>query len=115
MWSISVDPIPSRIASWQRSRQRCHTSAGSGSAAETQRRTDARTFSDEAAARGLEDGAVGEVAALSSALYIVGVEKNNVGRSRCNVANTLSGVGRPAWSTVVAPTEYGNDRLLPSP
>ncbi len=43
MWSISVEPTPSRITRSCLSRHRCQTSAGSGSAAETHSRADEKS------------------------------------------------------------------------
>ena len=50
--------------------------------------------------------------------YLVGGPyegKKMVGCSRRRMSNTAGGVGRPSNSTAVAPTDMGNDRLLPSP
>ncbi len=43
MWSISVEPIPSRIGRPQVSSNRRNTSGGSGSAADRQIRTDEKS------------------------------------------------------------------------
>src|SRR5713226_8984151 len=82
--------------------QRFHTSAGSDSAAATQWRIDERS-------RCLEPSK------LRMALYRVGAEKNSVGLRFSMVSSTVCGVLRPACSTVDAPTQYGNVRLLPKP
>src|SRR5918995_4278076 len=100
MCSISVDPIPSRIATPCLSCHLCQRSAGSGSAAEMHRRTDEKSPSSSAA---------------SIALYSVGTEKKSVGRKRPTAEKIASGDGRPLNRNVVAPAQYGNERLLPRP
>jgi hypothetical protein len=45
MWSASVDPIPSRISTPKRSRNRSNSTGGSGSPAETAIRTEANVSS----------------------------------------------------------------------
>src|SRR5438270_6124223 len=102
MCSISVDPMPSMIVRPKASFQRCQTSPGSDSAAATQCRIDDRSR-DLAPSK------------LRIALYSVGAEKNSVGLDFSMVSSTVAGVLRPAWSTVDAPTQYGNVRLLPNP
>ena len=82
--------------------QRRRTSGASGSAAETQKRAEDRSKS-EASGR------------LTIAPYSVGTEKNSVGRCSAAVSSSPRGSGLPGRSTVVAPTQYGNVRLLPSP
>ena len=66
MWSISVDPIPSRIDTPVSACHRASTAAGSASAADTHARTDEKSTS---AAPG----------ALTIAAYSAGTEKNSVG------------------------------------
>src|SRR5919106_5135489 len=100
MWSISVEPTPSRITRPCFSCHRYQTSAGSGSAAEMHNLTDEKSPSCSSA---------------SIALYSVGTEKNNLGWKRSTAAKTASGVGRPLRRTVVAPAQYGKERLLPRP
>src|SRR5580765_7175373 len=102
MCSISVEPTPSRIVRPNVSFQRRHTSAGNASAAATQWRMDDRS-------RLLEPSK------LRIALYRVGAEKKRVGLRFSMVSSTVAGVLRPACSTVEAPAQYGNDRLLPNP
>src|SRR5581483_2517334 len=102
MWSISVEPTPSRIVSPNASFQRCQTSAGRDSAAATQWRIDDRS----------RDFAPSK---LRMALKSVGAEKNRVGLRFSMVSSTVAGVLRPAWRTVDAPAQYGNVRLLPNP
>src|SRR2546428_4204472 len=102
MWSISVEPTPSRIVRPYASFQRRQTSAGSDSAAATQWRIDDRSRSREPSK-------------LRIALYRGGAEKNSVGRRFSIVSSTVAGVCLPACRTVVAPTQYGKVRLLPKP
>src|SRR5438270_7614809 len=102
MWSISVDPIPSRIGTPEISRQRENTAAGRGSAAETQALTLEKSTSDAPGARTI-------------AAYSAGTEKNSVGRTRPIVSKIRSGVDRPLTRVEHAPTDSGKDRLLPSP
>ena len=67
MWSISVEPIPSRIGTPVIACQRASTAAGSASAADTHART----------RREVDLRAAG---ALTIAAYSAGTEKNSVGR-----------------------------------
>src|SRR5438034_1033724 len=92
MWSISVEPTPSRIHTPNSSCQRDSSASGSASAAETQNRTDERS----------RPGADGS---LSIAAYSAGTEKKIVGRICSTVSRIASGLGGPARSTVVAPVE----------
>ena len=102
MCSISVEPMPSTMSRSKQAFQRRRTSGASGSAALTQKRTEPRS-NDDASGR------------LTIAPYSVGTEKNSDGRFAAAVSSRPRGSGLPGRSTVVAPTEYGNVRLLPSP
>ena len=102
MCSISVDPMPSRISCPNASLQRRQVSAGSGSAAETHARIELTSRRRPASA-------------FRMALKSVGTEKNSVGRSRSIVSSIPAGVGLVGYRIVDAPTEKGNERLLPSP
>src|SRR5713226_2036509 len=102
MWSISVEPTPSRIVSPYASFHLRQTSAGSDSAAATQWRIDFRSRSRDPSK-------------LRIALYRVGAEKKRVGFRFSIVSRTVAGVCRPAWRMVDAPTQYGSVRLLPKP
>src|SRR5216683_2053475 len=102
MWSISVEPTPSRMVTPKASFQRRQTSAGSASAAATQWRIDERSR-------------LFAPSKLRIALYSVGAEKKRVGRRLSIVSSTFAGVLRPAGITVDAPAQYGRVRLLPNP
>src|SRR6516164_7464051 len=102
MWSISVEPIPSRIGTPVIACQRDSTAAGRASAADTQARTVEKSTSEPPGA-------------LTIAAYSAGTEKNSVGRTRLTVSKMRSGDERPLTSVEHAPTDSGNDRLLPSP
>ena len=67
MWSISVEPIPSRIVDADRACQRASTAAGSASAADTHARTP-------------RERAVRAPGSRTIAAYSAGTEKNSVGR-----------------------------------
>ena len=102
MWSISVDPMPSRIGTPVMSRHRLNTAAGSGSAADTHARTLEKSVSPAPGARTI-------------AAYSAGTEKNSVGFLRSTVSKMRPGADLPRTSTAAAPTDIGNDRLLPRP
>src|SRR6266542_5376670 len=102
MWSISVEPMPSRIGRPQVLSNRRNTSGGSGSAADRQIRTD-------------EKSRVFAPSALTRALYNVGTEKKAVGRCVSTVEKIGSGLGLPGVRTVVAPTQEGEKMPLPIP
>ena len=65
MWSTSVEPMPSRISVPNRDFQRVNSSPGSGSPAETQRRSEERSC--------------GTSFCASIAAYRVGTPKKTVG------------------------------------
>ena len=102
MCSISVEPMPSTMSRSKQACQRRSTSGASGSAALTQKRTDERSNVD-ASGR------------LTIAPYSVGHREEQRRPVRAAVSSSPRGSGLPGRSTVVAPTEYGNVRLLPSP
>ena len=102
MCNISVEPIPSSTSTPVVARNWRPTSPGSASAADTPWRTLLQSISR-----------VPESA--SSAAYSAGTEKNTVGWCVPTRSAMTSGVGRPVDKTVVAPTDSGNHRLLPSP
>ena len=102
MWSISVDPMPSRIGTPVMSRHRLNTAAGRGSAADTHARTLEKSVSPAPGARTI-------------AAYSAGTEKNSVGFLRSTVSKMRPGADLPRTSTAAAPTDIGNDRLLPRP
>src|SRR5947209_1546581 len=102
MWSISVEPIPSRIGTPVTACHRARTAAGSASAADTHARTDEKSTSETAGVRTI-------------AAYSAGTEKNSVGRYRPTASKIRSGTERPLTNPAHAPTERGNDRPLPSP
>ena len=102
MCSISVEPIPSTISSPNVLCHRRSTSGANGSAAERHIRTEPRSYA-EASSR------------FTIAPYSVGTEKKSDGWVRCAVSMIGRGCGRPGSSTVEAPTQYGNDMLLPMP
>ncbi len=102
MCSSSVEPMPSTMSSPKQFCQRRSTSGASGSAALTHMRTELRSCSN-ASGR------------FTIAPYNVGTLKNSVGRCSAAVSSSPFGSGRPGRSTVVAPTQYGKVRLLPSP
>src|SRR2546428_14040260 len=102
MWSISVEPTPSRIVRPYASFQRRQTSAGSDSAAATQWRIDDRSRSREPSK-------------LRIALYRGGAGKKSVGRRFSVVSRTCAGGGPPACSTVGGPTPDGKGRVCPQP
>src|SRR5438045_925915 len=102
MWSISVEPMPSRIGTPVMACQRESTAAGRASAADAQARTDEKSTSEPPGA-------------LTIAAYSAGTEKNRVGRTRVTASKIRSGVERPLTSVEQAPTDSGNDRLLPRP
>src|ERR1700745_2750651 len=102
MWSISVEPIPSRIGTPVISCQRASTAAGSASAADTHARTDEKSTLDAPGARTI-------------AAYSAGTEKNRLGRKRATASKIRSGTERPLTKPAHPPTDSGNDRLLPRP
>ncbi len=77
--------------------------SGSASPAETQRRSRCEPASRV------------HFGSARIAAKLVGPLQKMVGCSRRRMSNTAGGVGRPSNSTAVAPTDIGNDRLLPSP
>ena len=102
MCSISVEPMPSMMSRPNAACQRRRTSGASGSAADTHMRTEDRSC----------EAASGR---LTIAPYNVGTLKKRLGCCACAVSSSPRGSGLPGRSTVVAPTEYGNVRLLPRP
>ena len=101
MCSISVEPMPSTMSTPKRSRQRAIVVGGSGSAAETQKRT--------------ESSAPSPSASRTSRPNSAGTLKNTVGRWRRRVSRIAGGLGGPDMSTDVPPNHSGKVRPLPSP
>jgi len=102
MWNISVEPMPSSSSMPVASRQCLKVAAGSGSAAETPRRSAPRSK------RFLISGT------SSIRRYDVGAQKQIVTRCRAKVSSIDSGVNPPE-STVVAPKRNGKTSKPPVP
>jgi hypothetical protein len=101
MCSISVEPIPSTMSMPKRSRHRWSVVAGSGSAADTQKRTDS-----------MAPSASGSRASSPNS---AGTLKNTEGRWWRSVWRMAVGLGGPANSTEVPPNHSGKVSPLPRP